>query len=351
MNTTPSPEIQRGIDAQSLGIEVTTRCNSACTYCFVRAQCPRETDLSQGLVREILVEGHAAGYRRLQITGGEPFLWEGLLDLLCDAENIGYSDVLINTNGLLLNKSICRRLAEISSVRLTVSLQGGVALHERTRGIGTYWKTREHIATAIAAGLRVYIFTTVFNSFIDQLPTFAKEIDQAFPALRGHCFIQLIRVHRDRDNLSEELVGPDAFVDLVRKVALLRIFGLKVDILNNALASVAAAMLDLPWAAGSPPLSPPGRLMILADGAMTLNHSERKHLGAYSPGMISTVLASEAYIRTVAADREVCPECPFNRHCKNFDIKQPSDRFRDDHDGAYYCQRVLTAAAEQRAVA
>lgn len=351
MNTTLSPEIQHGIDGQSLGIEVTTRCNSACSYCFVRAKGPQKTDLSQGLAREILVEGHAAGYRRLQITGGEPFLWKGLRDLLCDAENIGYSDVLINTNGLLLNKSTCRRLAEIGNVRLTVSLQGGVALHERTRGIGTYWKTREHIAAALAAGLRVYIFTTVFNSFIDRLPAFAKEIDRAFPALRGHCFIQLIRVYPDCDNLSEELVGPDAFVNLVRNVALLRIFGLKVDILNNALAGVTAAMLDLPWAAGSPPLSPPGRLMILADGVMTLNHSERKHLGAYSPGMISTVLASEAYTRAVAADREVCPECPFNRYCKRFGIKQPSDRFRDNHDGAYYCQRVLTAVTEQQAVA
>ena len=68
------------------------------------------------------------------------------VDLLAEAADLGYNEVLINTNGLLLSANARRRLAASGNVRLSISLQGSRALHDRTRGAGTYHRTRDRIA-------------------------------------------------------------------------------------------------------------------------------------------------------------------------------------------------------------
>ena len=50
-------EIYAGVAEESLSIEVTTRCNSACSYCFARAGISRESSLPVDLVKEIIAEG------------------------------------------------------------------------------------------------------------------------------------------------------------------------------------------------------------------------------------------------------------------------------------------------------
>ena len=79
---------------ERLSIEVTTRCNSACSYCFVRAGASKHSSLSVDIVKEIIVDGFSTGYRHLHITGGEPLLWEGLFEILDYAFEIGFKTIL-----------------------------------------------------------------------------------------------------------------------------------------------------------------------------------------------------------------------------------------------------------------
>ena len=222
----------------SLGVEVTTQCNSSCSHCFVRARRPRGSSLAPDLVRTIVREGYEAGYRHLHLTGGEPLLWNGLLDVFDYSFALGYQTAFLNTNGTLLTGKVSRTLANYNGLTISVSLQGPRRFHERIRGKGSYDRALKGINQAIDAGLAVHIFTPVGRTLIPELPRFAEKLFVNLPGIKQLTLIQLIRVPEDIFDLSEEVLTPDDFLVLIRMISLLNLFGLKVDLLNNPLAAV-----------------------------------------------------------------------------------------------------------------
>ena len=61
-----------------LSLEVTSECNLKCLHCFARGRTAESATLSQEIAMEIISEGFELAYRRLHLTGGEPFLWDSL---------------------------------------------------------------------------------------------------------------------------------------------------------------------------------------------------------------------------------------------------------------------------------
>lgn len=338
------PDITTGIARESLGIEVTTRCNASCTYCFVRAGAPLPSDLDFECVQGIMAEGYRLGYRNLHISGGEPFLWDGLLTAVEYATACGYQTIFINTNGILLTPEVSRRLAAHGTVWVSVSLQGPENFHDRVRDKVRYPLVRNHIAAALQTGLKISLFTTVFKSLLPSLPEFTRDMFAVYPGLRCLAFIQLIRVPGDVFDLSNELIDPDDFLILVQMVSLLRLYGLRIDVLNNPLAGATAKALGLPWEAWSHPLTSPGRLMIRANGDITASHSGRRCFGQYQPGELPNILSSPQYAAAVGADCVTCPSCRFLNHCRGSDMVRPSEPFRDHNGTRPFCQRVLAKA-------
>ena len=244
-----------------LSIEVTTHCNSSCSHCFVRARGPLKSTLTPALVQTMVHEGYEAGYRRLHLTGGEPILWEGLMDILDYAFALGYKAAFLNTNGTLLTPEVGKKLAGYEGLGLSVSLQGPKRRHNRIRGKGSYDRAQKGIHHALNAGLPVHIFTTVYKSMLPDLPRFAEHVFSTYPDIEQLTFIQLIRVPNDVFDLSKEVLNPDDFIRLIRMISLLNLFGLKVDLLNNPLAVVASKVLKMPWLPLSPPPVPTGKFV------------------------------------------------------------------------------------------
>ena len=172
-----------------LSLEVTTRCNSFCSHCFVRARGQQRSSLAPDLVRTITREGYEAGYRRLHITGGEPLLWEGLLPVFDYAFALGYQAAFLNTNGTLLTRELSRKLAMYRGLAISVSLQGPRERHELVRGKGSYDRALKGINNALNAGLPVHIYTTVSRSMIPDLPGFAEQVFDTYPGLEQLTFI------------------------------------------------------------------------------------------------------------------------------------------------------------------
>jgi MoaA/NifB/PqqE/SkfB family radical SAM enzyme len=162
-------EQKTGIEGESLSIEVTTHCNGACKHCFVRAGISKRSSLSIDVVKKIIAEGYATAYRHLHLTGGEPLLWEGLLEVLDYAFDLGVETIFLNTNGTLLEKDVNCRLAAYDGLSVSVSLDGPQALHDHIRGEGSYRRTIECIEKAVDAGVDLFIFTTASKSLIQDL--------------------------------------------------------------------------------------------------------------------------------------------------------------------------------------
>jgi len=341
MSKNVEEETLLGVSKESLGIEVTTHCNSDCPHCFIRAGISERSSLPIDLVKEIVAEGYSVSYRHLHITGGEPLLWEGLFEVLDYAIDLGYKTVFLNTNGTLLTEDASSRLAAYGNLSISVSLEGTETLHNRMRGEGSYDRTIRGIEKALDNSIELIIFTTVCKSLLPALPHFVHEIYNMFSGINYLTLIQLIRANDEVFDLSKELLGPSDFIQLVRTVSFLNLYGLKSYVLNDPLASLASKLLKMPWIPWSHPLYSDGSMIIRANRDISLSHSTWSSYGKYEPGMIEKVLASKDYGNAVAPDKINCPSCTYAELCVENGIIRPSEWFEDLHHEEPYCKRVL----------
>lgn len=132
-------------------------CNLACDYCTITpVMRARALPLAQVLAE--LRRGRSDGYDALSLTGGEPTIRGDLLGLVKAARRLGYGDVKLQSNGLLLAPpGNLERLAAAGVSRIHVSIHTHRA--ERydalVRREGSYVLMVEGLTAAVRSGLPV----------------------------------------------------------------------------------------------------------------------------------------------------------------------------------------------------
>ncbi len=108
-----------------LRISVTDRCNLRCVYCMPEdgVQCvPHKEILTIEEIVEVVAAGVPLGIRKVRLTGGEPLIRRGILDLIRKLRTIPeIDDIALTTNGILLEK-MAGGLKEAGVNRVNVSL-------------------------------------------------------------------------------------------------------------------------------------------------------------------------------------------------------------------------------------
>ncbi len=348
MNAQISAEdIFNALEKENLSIEVTTNCTNTCTHCFARAGRDVFQNMEPAMARQILIDGREVGYRNLHITGGEPLMWPYLFSFIDEALKIGYESIFLNTNGTLINHDIARCLAESGAVTISVSIQGPEHIHDAVRGAGSYVAAAKGLRSSIEAGIPTVVFTVVSRSFLEYLPRFVDTICRKFSGIKEAALIQLVRVPYDVFDLTMEILPPEDFLVMVRMAAMLNLVSLPVTFLENPLVSAAAHAMELPWLPQSPPLYRPGRIVIMADGSITMAHSVREALGKYAPGSLQKIFGLGSYLRAVTPDEIVCPVCEYVHTCRKNGMIQPSEKFRDYIEDVPFCKRVMKLAVQK----
>jgi MoaA/NifB/PqqE/SkfB family radical SAM enzyme len=331
--------VARATPDESLTIEVTTKCNLDCPYCFALARLPEKFGLSFDTARAVVSEGRACGYRHLHLSGGEPTLWKPFVDLVDHAFAEGYESVFFNTNGMLFSERLFERLqAHSGKIACTVSLNGPRDIHEASRGAKTYDATIRGIQQAIQHGLEVEIFTTVHRPLLAVMPEFSRDLFARFPEVSRLTLIQLHRVENDFYDVSADLLSPREFVQLVRFAGLLALM-YPIRFLDNPLAGVLAARMGLDWV-WSTPLIRPGRIAVHHNGDITPAHSNRAAFGRYAAGRLREIHASPEYFAAVAADDDACGDCQFIADCRRGGLVRPSEAHRDMYAEVPFCVRA-----------
>jgi len=114
---------QRAIDY--LRVSVTDRCNLACTYCRPRTAMKvlsHADILSYEEMLRLITTAVSLGITRVRVTGGEPLVRRGIVDLIASITGIeGVQDVSLTTNGVLLAK-YAKGLRAAGVSRLNISL-------------------------------------------------------------------------------------------------------------------------------------------------------------------------------------------------------------------------------------
>ena len=91
-----------------LRISVTDRCNLRCTYCMAdEAQTflPRDELLTFDEIERVARVARSLGVTAVRLTGGEPLMRAGLVDLVARLGALGFDDLALTTNGTALARS------------------------------------------------------------------------------------------------------------------------------------------------------------------------------------------------------------------------------------------------------
>lgn len=166
---------------------LTERCNLRCRHCYQGGVTPYEMN-SEQIKREIdgateMFQAWEADYGvkvapSIHFTGGEPFLYEGLWDVVAYARENGYA-VAIMTNGCLVSARDAEQASLLGVSDIQVSLEGEEALHDSIRGNGSFAAMSRGLATLVAAGNRVHANVTLSRlncDFIEKTVEVAKQI-------------------------------------------------------------------------------------------------------------------------------------------------------------------------------
>lgn len=155
-----------GREIEYLRISVTDKCNLRCRYCMPATGVPHKHHHELLRIEQFIEVVRAAaelGISKIRLTGGEPLVRKGIVDLVQGiAEVPGIEKVAMTTNGILL-KSFASPLREAGLTHLNISLDtlDPEAYSLVTRG-GSLQDALEGIMAAKEAGFeRIKVNTVV----------------------------------------------------------------------------------------------------------------------------------------------------------------------------------------------
>lgn len=157
---------------KSLAIKLTNKCNLNCRHCYQDKSTPYSIQLKP--LKTFLTNAFTAGCKHVALTGGEPFVWRGIFDLIkfLNKNEIFFS---ITSNGQSIPPQ--KYKSDIISgffKSINVSLDGFEHEHDLLRGDGTFLRAIEFIKFCRKNGLELNISHTVTNSNYPQFNEFIK---------------------------------------------------------------------------------------------------------------------------------------------------------------------------------
>ena len=160
-----------GRDITYLRISVTDLCNLRCKYCMpesgVKSLCHSDI-LSIEEIVEIVRIASKNGIKKIRLTGGEPLVRRGFINLCKQISEINeIEDIAITTNGVYL-KSMADELFENKVRRINFSLD--TLIKEKYNDItrrNDFDKTMESLFYAIKKGFKVKINVVLIGGFND----------------------------------------------------------------------------------------------------------------------------------------------------------------------------------------
>ncbi|MFC1528430.1 GTP 3',8-cyclase MoaA [Candidatus Latescibacterota bacterium] len=149
----------------SLRISVTDNCQLRCLYC----RPAEEDDISQHsdlltfdtIINFVNFLNRHYQLSKVHITGGEPLVRPGIVELIKKLSAAGIGDIALTTNGQLLGKmAIPLKRAGLKRINISLDSLDTDNFHQLTRG-GELYRTLEGVEAAIKSGLSPVKLNTV----------------------------------------------------------------------------------------------------------------------------------------------------------------------------------------------
>ena len=117
-----------------LMLSPTMRCNLSCSGCYSRDY-PRDGEMTLSEIGDLFMQAEELGVFFFVLTGGEPLLRDGLMDLVKTRRNLIF---LLFTNGSMVDPAWAGEVARWGHVVPMLSIEGNQEETDARRGPGTY---------------------------------------------------------------------------------------------------------------------------------------------------------------------------------------------------------------------
>jgi MoaA/NifB/PqqE/SkfB family radical SAM enzyme len=308
----------------SLDIEVTRQCNLRCDYCFVGWSRDWVSTMPPKVAHQIIEEGGGL-FPILHFTGGEPFTYGVLFDLIEAGLKLDYGEILINTNGTLLSPTIVHRLAAYGPrLHISVSLDGPEHIHDAVRGHGRYQQAAQGIDRLLAAGVRVTVMVVVTPAVLQVLSVFVSHLYTAHLGLVG---VTLFPVGvgpegSQKPGVTLHPLTPGELRELALAVALLYRTGYNVGVAAYPIINPLLTAFGYPRAKLYQCSAGRGRVCVHADLTVSTCHPVKDPVyGAWQPGLLRRLHHFPAHHTMATRDFDGCRTCSLVEacgHCRAF---------------------------------
>ena len=194
---------------------LTERCNLRCRHCYqarrrVREMAPEDVKCEiDGAIQMFKAWEEEHGILvtpSIHFTGGEPFLFKGLWDLIAYSRRRGYG-VALMTNGCLISGEDAERAFTLGISDIQVSLEGPPDLHDSIRGRGSFAEATEGVEKLAKAGNKVSANVTLSRlnaSKIEETTEIAKAM-----GFYGIGFSRMVPCGRGKELLDSFLTSQE----------------------------------------------------------------------------------------------------------------------------------------------
>lgn len=195
-----------------LRISITDRCNLRCLYCVPEGRIPKldhDDILSYEEILRLVDIGIGLGIRKVRITGGEPLVRKGVIDLLARLTRIKeLEDVSLTTNGVLLAPN-AQRIFDAGIRRINISLDSlDPRKYAQITGYDQFDKVWSGIEKALEIGFSPIKINIVAMRGIndDEIIDFGRlSIDHPFHIR----FIEYMPIGNSRASSRDQILTPE----------------------------------------------------------------------------------------------------------------------------------------------
>lgn len=157
-----------------LVVHLLNQCNLSCKHCYMDAVTKTDKFLPKETVLKILSEVGQLGIGIVYLSGGEPFLYPWLSEILRFASVQEGFRTFVSTNGTLISQAGVNLLKNCG-VGVNVSIDGPPDYHDQFRGSkGAFLRTSHNIESMLDSGISVSVVITICQDNLAYLPWLAE---------------------------------------------------------------------------------------------------------------------------------------------------------------------------------
>lgn len=301
-----------------LDIEITRRCNLKCITCFVRHAAGGGEELTKLQVYEIIDDAKRFYGECLHLTGGEPFIHPDIFDIIDYGIKSGYPNIIVNTNGTLLDEDKVKYLSGFGDVvHLTVSVDGFEEMNDKIRGRGVFGKVVETLELLSEYRINCSVMSVVTKELLSSLNRWIDFLLEKFPFLNG---IHLIPVG-DISCGAEGAVTANLNSEEILKLGIITASyihdGKPVAVIDYPIVNLVLMRFGVPMEKIFQCMACSKRICIQANLDITPCHPVSYRLGSYKKGVLEEVRNSRDFNDISNRNYETCSDCEYKVICGN----------------------------------